>query len=248
MSFIDAPTNFYIGRTYKPDTDEILKDEAVYYDSRDLTTHGLVLGMTGSGKTGLCIGILEEAILDGIPAIIVDPKGDIGNLLLTFPDFNPKDFEPWIDEDEARRKGNDVPTHAAGKADLWKNGLTDWGITPERMERLKSAAEYAIFTPKQLAALPVTGARVVWSRGSYDPLAIGAAVPAVTAIDTVDFHLNEALTNLYVGLHRELRGEHLAAMRFIQVYAVDRVLALVRLDRAIEAERTPEEIHIVVKK
>lgn len=92
--------------------------------------------------------------------------------------------------------------------------------------------EYAIFTPKQLAALPVTGARVVWSRGSYDPLAIGAAVPAVTAIDTVDFHLNEALTNLYVGLHRELRGEHLAAMRFIQVYAVDRVLALVRLDPA----------------
>ncbi len=156
MSFIDAPTNFYIGRTYKPDTDEILKDEAVYYDSRDLTTHGLVLGMTGSGKTGLCIGILEEAILDGIPAIIVDPKGDIGNLLLTFPDFNPRDFEPWIDEDEARRKGNDVPTHAAGKADLWKNGLTDWGITPERMERLKSAAEYAIFTPGSTSGLPVS--------------------------------------------------------------------------------------------
>jgi hypothetical protein len=92
--------------------------------------------------------------------------------------------------------------------------------------------EYAIFTPDELAALPFTGARVVWSRGRYDPLALGAAAPALTATDTVDFHLNEALTNLYVGLHRELRGEHLAAMRFIQVYAVDRVLALVRLDPA----------------
>jgi hypothetical protein len=92
--------------------------------------------------------------------------------------------------------------------------------------------EYAIFTPDQLAALPVSGARVVWSRGRYDPLARGAALPPATAIDTVDFHVNEALTNLYVGLLRELRGEHLAAMRFIQVYAVDRVLALVRLDPA----------------
>ncbi|MCK0111750.1 hypothetical protein MWU75_06325 [Ornithinimicrobium sp. F0845] len=96
--------------------------------------------------------------------------------------------------------------------------------------------EYAIFTLDQLGALPVTGARVVWSRGSDDPLALGAVVPAATAMDTVDFHLNEALTNLYVGLHRELRGEHLAAMRFIQVYAVDRVLALVRLDPATELD------------
>jgi hypothetical protein len=90
--------------------------------------------------------------------------------------------------------------------------------------------EYAIFTSDELEALPLPGARVVWSRGGYDPLALGAGAPAVTAFDTVDFHLNEALTNLLVGLHRELRGEQLAAMRFIQVYAVDRVLALVRLD------------------
>lgn len=96
--------------------------------------------------------------------------------------------------------------------------------------------EYAIFTPDQFAALPVTGARVVWSRGGADPLALGAALPAATAMDSVDFHLNEALTNLYVGLHRELRGERLAAMRFIQVYAVDRVLALVRLDPATELD------------
>ena len=81
MAFIDAPTNFFIGGKYDPSTDEVAIDDAVYYDSRDLTTHGLVLGMTGSGKTGLCVCLLEEAILDGIPAIIIDPKGDIGNLL-----------------------------------------------------------------------------------------------------------------------------------------------------------------------
>lgn len=112
--------------------------------------------------------------------------------------------------------------------------------------------EYAIFTPAQLASVPFTGARVVWSRGRYDPLARGAALPPTTAIDTVDFHLNEALTNLYVGLHRELRGEHLAAMRFIQVYAVDRVLALVRLDPAaaldhpdhFDATRRIERAHL----
>jgi hypothetical protein len=92
--------------------------------------------------------------------------------------------------------------------------------------------EYAVFTTAELEAVPFSGGRVVWSRGPYDPLALGAALPAVTAIDTVEFHLNEALTNLFVGLHRELRGEHLAAMRFIQVYAVDRVLALVRLHPA----------------
>ena len=112
--------------------------------------------------------------------------------------------------------------------------------------------EYAIFTPDELAVLPFTGARVVWSRRPCDPLALGAGTPALTAIDTVDFHLNEALTNLYVGLHRELRGEHLAAMRFIQVYAVDRVLALVRLDPAtaldhpdhFEATRRIERAHL----
>lgn len=156
MAFIDAPTNFFIGGKYNPSTDEVSIDDAVYYDSRDLTTHGLVLGMTGSGKTGLCVCLLEEAILDGIPAIIIDPKGDIGNLLLTFPQLQPSDFEPWIDPDEARRKGEDIPTFAAGKASLWSKGLGDWGISSERIERLKSAAEYTIYTPGSTAGIPVS--------------------------------------------------------------------------------------------
>ncbi|MDX2138844.1 MAG: DUF87 domain-containing protein, partial [Chloroflexota bacterium] len=156
MPFIDAPSNFYIGRTFDPQTGEVKKDEAVYYDSRDLTTHGLIVGMTGSGKTGMALGMLEEAILDGIPMIMVDPKGDLGNLLLNFPDFTPSDFEPWVQEDEARRENTDVPTLAAKKAELWQKGLADWDITPERMHKLKAAADFTIYTPGSESGIPVS--------------------------------------------------------------------------------------------
>ena len=81
MSFIEAPTTFYLGRRYNPQTKSTTPD-VVYYDSRDLTTHAVVVGMTGSGKTGLCVNLLEEAIIDNIPSIIIDPKGDITNLML----------------------------------------------------------------------------------------------------------------------------------------------------------------------
>jgi hypothetical protein len=156
MTFIDAPSNFYIGRTFDPQTGEVKKDEAIYYDSRDLTTHGLIVGMTGSGKTGMALGMLEEAILDGIPMIMVDPKGDLGNLHLNFPDFKPSDFEPWIQEDEARRENTDVPTLAAKKAELWQKGLADWDITPERMHKLKAAADFTIYTPGSESGIPIS--------------------------------------------------------------------------------------------
>ena len=107
-SFIEAPTTFYLGRRYDPGRGQ-LTDEVVYYDSRDLTTHAVVLGMTGSGKTGLCITLLEEAILDNLPAIVIDPKGDITNLLLNFPELRPDQVEPWVNVDDARRAGMDVP-------------------------------------------------------------------------------------------------------------------------------------------
>src|SRR5690349_1558560 len=129
MPFIEAPTTFYLGRRYDPNTSRVT-DDVVYYDSRDLTTHAVVLGMTGSGKTGLCITLLEEAILDNIPSIVIDPKGDITNLLLTFPDMRPEDFQPWINVDEARRAGLDVPSYAADVAHRWREGLTNWGIVP----------------------------------------------------------------------------------------------------------------------
>ena len=95
--------SFYLGRTYDLKKSE-LDDELVLYDSKDLVTHGVVLGMTGSGKTGLCISILEEAAMDNIPAIIIDPKGDIANLMLNFPDFKASDFRPWINEDDAAKE------------------------------------------------------------------------------------------------------------------------------------------------
>ena len=103
------------------------------YDSRDLTTHAVCVGMTGSGKTGLCLSLLEEAAIDGMPAICIDPKGDLANLLLNFPDLRPPDFEPWVDPAEAQRKGVSVAELAAKTAETWKKGLAEWDQPPERI-------------------------------------------------------------------------------------------------------------------
>lgn len=155
MPFIEAPTTFYLGRRYDPVEREIT-DDVIYYDARDLTTHAIVVGMTGSGKTGLCISLLEEAILDGIPAIIVDPKGDITNLMLTFPNLSQQDFEPWINPDDAIRKGFDTATFAADEAHRWREGLASWGIVPDRIKWLKASAQFSIFTPGSDAGLPIS--------------------------------------------------------------------------------------------
>ncbi len=141
---------FYLGR-HEDDP-----EKPVLYDSRDLLTHAMCIGMTGSGKTGLCLGLLEEAILDDVPAIIIDPKGDLGNLLLTFPELQPSDFLPWMNEDEARRKSIDVDTLAKEKATLWKSGLESWGQDGDRIKRLKNKAKFSIFTPGSSAGLPVS--------------------------------------------------------------------------------------------
>src|SRR6187397_3265613 len=110
---------FYLGKRYDVDAG-VLRDDLVLYDSRDLTTHAVIVGMTGSGKTGLGIGLLEEAAIDGIPAIAIDPKGDLGNLLLAFPELRPADFKPWIDESEASRKGVTPETLAEQTAAKWR--------------------------------------------------------------------------------------------------------------------------------
>ncbi len=156
MSFIEAPTTFYLGRRYDPSTQKLTSD-VVYYDSRDLVTHAVVVGMTGSGKTGLCISLLEEAALDNIPAIIIDPKGDITNLLLNFPESRPEDFAPWVNIDEARRAGMDIPQYSADVARRWREGLTSWGITQDRMRWLKFVSNrFSIYTPGSDAGLPVS--------------------------------------------------------------------------------------------
>jgi len=146
---------FYLGREFDLEKNAC-KDDLVLYDSRDLVTHAVCVGMTGSGKTGLCIGLLEEAVIDNIPAIVVDPKGDLANLLLTFPDLADADFLPWINEEEARRKGVSPQEFAAKQAALWKKGLAEWGQDGARIRKLRDAAEFAIYTPGSTAGLPVS--------------------------------------------------------------------------------------------
>jgi hypothetical protein len=146
---------FYLGRSYDLAT-RATKDELVLYDSRDLVTHAVCIGMTGSGKTGLCISLIEEAAIDGIPAIVIDPKGDLSNLLLTFPDLRADDFLPWINEEDARRTGVSPEEYARQQAELWKNGLAEWGQDGERIRRLKAAADFVVYTPGSTAGIPVS--------------------------------------------------------------------------------------------
>ncbi|HUV16410.1 MAG TPA: DUF87 domain-containing protein, partial [Pelolinea sp.] len=146
---------FYLGKLYDLKKGEVTSD-ALYYDPPDLTTHALVTGMTGSGKTGLCVGLIEEAALQGIPAILIDPKGDLTNLLLTFPDLAPADFEPWIDANSARREKKSIPEIADKTASLWKGGLADWGLDGKDLQALKDSVERIIYTPGSSTGLPVS--------------------------------------------------------------------------------------------
>ena len=144
---------FYLGREYDPATQQLGDD--LLYDSRDLTTHAVCIGMTGSGKTGLCVSLLEEAAIDGIPAIVIDPKGDIANLALTFPQLRPQDFKPWVDAGEASRKGQSVDEFATATATTWRKGLEEWGQDGARIQRLRDAAVVDIYTPGSNAGRPL---------------------------------------------------------------------------------------------
>ena len=146
---------FYLGKTYSL-VSRSRGEELLLYDSKDLTTHAVIIGMTGSGKTGLGIGILEEALIDNIPIIAIDPKGDLANLLLNFPQLRAEDFRPWINEQDALTAGFSPDQYAQKQADLWRNGLAEWGQSPARMSRLKAAAEYTVYTPGSNAGQPVS--------------------------------------------------------------------------------------------
>ena len=146
---------FYLGKHYDLDRREVLS-ELVLYESKQLTTHVVCLGMTGSGKTGLCLSLLEEAAIDGIPVIAIDPKGDLGNLLLTFPSLQAEDFAPWIDADEANRKGLSRDQFALEVAETWKNGLAAWAQDGGRIQRLRDSADMAIYTPGSTVGLPLS--------------------------------------------------------------------------------------------
>ncbi len=141
---------FYLGRDPKT------PDNLLLYDSKDLVTHAVCVGMTGSGKTGLCLSLLEEAAIDGIPALMIDPKGDLGNLLLQFPNLSAEEFAPWVNADEAKQQGVSLDDYAQQQADLWKNGLAKWGQTGDRIKKLLSTVDLAIYTPGSSAGLPLS--------------------------------------------------------------------------------------------
>ncbi len=146
---------FYLGKTIDP-ASGVPSGDYFLYDSKDLVTHAVCVGMTGSGKTGLCISLLEEAAIDGIPAIVIDPKGDLSDLLLTFPGLSPGEFRSWISEDQARTAGQSPEEFSAGEAVRWQKGLAEWDQDGDRIRRLQSAADFAIFTPGSRAGLPVS--------------------------------------------------------------------------------------------
>ncbi len=176
---------FYIGRELDLNTKELLPTPLLY-KNKYLTTHAAIIGMTGSGKTGLGIGLIEEAAMDNIPVIVIDPKGDMGNLMLAFPRLSPEDFRPWIDEAEAASKGLSPDELAKKTARLWKKGLEDWGQGASRIERYVSKAERRIYTPGATAGRPVS------ILGNFAP-------PEEAVLDDVDT-LNSLIDSTVTGL------------------------------------------------
>jgi hypothetical protein len=146
---------FYLGKKHNPLTGK-LEEDLVMYDSKDLVTHGVCVGMTGSGKTGLCIALLEEAAIDSIPAIIIDPKGDMTNLLLAFPNLSSAEFVPWVNADDAARANQSAEQFAAAQAEAWKKGLEQWGQDGRRIQKLRESTDFAVYTPGSTSGTPVS--------------------------------------------------------------------------------------------
>ncbi len=146
---------FYLGKEYDLAAQQ-LRDDLILYDSKDLVTHAVCVGMTGSGKTGLCVALIEEAAIDGVPAILIDPKGDLANLLLTFPALRGEDFLPWINEEDAAKKGMSSQDYANKQAATWLGGLADWGQNPDRIKLLRDKVDMTIYTPGSSAGVPMS--------------------------------------------------------------------------------------------
>jgi hypothetical protein len=143
----------YLGREVDPAGGK--PGDRVSLDPADLLTHGLIVGMTGSGKTGLAVVLVEELLRRGVPVIAVDPKGDLADLLLLFPDLDPASFEPWVDVEAARRDGKDVAQAARDAAETWRKGLAGWGLGPEDVATLKRSHDAVVYTPGSSAGVPL---------------------------------------------------------------------------------------------
>ncbi len=146
---------FYLGKQIDPAT-RARTEVPVLYDSADLVTHGVIVGMTGSGKTGLGIDLIEEAAIDGIPVLAIDPKGDLANLLLTFPSLSGPEFAPWVNQDEARAAGQSPEAYGQAEAERWTKGLAEWGQDAARVGRLKAAADFVVYTPGSTTGRPIS--------------------------------------------------------------------------------------------
>jgi hypothetical protein len=219
---------FYLGRLV--DEDGGVSDTPFLYDARDLTTHAVIVGMTGSGKTGLGVTLIEEAALDGIPALVIDPKGDLANLRLAFPDLEPASFAPWIDAEEASREGRTPEEHARAVAERWRRGLADWGQGPERVARFRDAAECAIYTPGSRAGRPL---RVLRSLGR-PPAALLEDVDGLR--ERVQSTVSGLLTLLGLDADPIRSREHILVARILhEAWSSGRDLDLTSLIRAIQS-------------
>jgi hypothetical protein len=220
---------FYLGKEYDVAARKRL-DNLLLYDSKDLTTHGVIIGMTGSGKTGLGIALLEEALIDNIPVIAIDPKGDITNLVLNFPQLGAQDLRPWINEQDALSAGLTPDQFAARQADLWRKGLSGWGQDPERIARLQAAAEFAVYTPGSSAGLPVSVLR------SFAP----PSMPVGQDMDLLRERIQSTATSLLALLGMEAdpitsREHILLSNIFESTWAAGGALDLAGLIRAIQS-------------
>ena len=171
---------FYLGKRYDLSRAE-RTPELVLYDSKDLVTHAVCVGMTGSGKTALGMIVMEEAALDGIPVLAIDIKGDLANLALTFPDLSAAEFQPWMDPVEAARRQTTTEAAAAQQASAWKSGLAEWDQDGDRIRRVRDAAEVRIYTPGSRAATPLSMLTALGPRPDGDPDEAGVQATNVAA-------------------------------------------------------------------
>ena len=178
------------------------------YDSKDLVTHAVCVGMTGSGKTGLCLALLEEAAIDNIPAIIIDPKGDLTNLLLIFPELRGSDFRPWVNEGDAQKAGMGLDEFAEQQAGAWRDGLAGWGITPDRLSAVRSGVEFTIYTPGSSAGRPlnIVGSLEAPAAGT-DPEVVG---------DEIDSYVTSVLGMMGINGDPLSSREHILLANLIQ--------------------------------
>jgi hypothetical protein len=144
----------FLGGGVDAATHERTGDE-VRIGTENFTTHGVIVGMTGSGKTGLGVVLIEEVLSAGLPALLIDPKGDLTNLCLTFPDLQPADFVPWVDPAQATAAGATVEAFAAQQAEAWTKGLAEWGLGPANIAALRAKTDFTIYTPGSNSGVPV---------------------------------------------------------------------------------------------